>query len=1501
MVDPRLVPIEIPLMDRPSPRLYHESDRPSLSETLGAAFRQENSLTSTAGTGFRNIRRFFEFNENFNPYEFLDTDDKSQYAPYIDRFMWARNEEDVEFIKLSIDQELRDRETLSRAGGAGFLAAMVAGTIDQINLIPIGGSLRGLGKISQTGKRVMAGARRGAIGGSIGAAAQEIPLYFNQYTRTPEEGIVAVGAGAILGSVLGGFAGMIPAKDRVKLQDDIRADMNPPTGKTFYGGFGGEENALQALDLAFNEGTIDQGAYRMARQLITDNPQFDAHSSIELVDAVRYAQDEELKASGWTQEQIDQINANPETRPRILGETQRKQEGDIVHTAIRLYHGHDADTVVEEFYHRFYDRLPEQDRKIYDDYHGTSGDARPVEEHFAQEGRDYFFSTGGHEKVGGIKSIFQKAKDSLRALIDRIRTIRGANIPNKIKEVYGKFGNKEFTEKTIDPNNPDIRYQMRREQTETPEFKRWFGDSKVVDEDGNPLVVYHGTPGKKINVFGERSKSKTTGNITAYFGHFFTSSINEANRYSRWNGYQEGNIIDVYLQIKNPYEMPYSEFDSFAMYEFNRMKELDFRFSDNDAVKFRNEAKKQVINRKKELQKLGYDGIIVITNSGTVTEYIAFEPTQIKSAISNRGTFDPNNPDIRYQIREVYKTLADLPEGVDPNKVRRPDIIPERVWKALAQVHPGLKVHTMKYLKKPAEIFNNLLEGSERHWKNWAGIGTDEAAETQIKRSANKYSVRHDQIFWDNYWTLQKRLTGEEQKLRGTQRGKISQRLFHHQALDQYKRDVFEALQELHGGKSITQAELSKKFSPEVMKAAREIGEIYNEFGKRLSAVGLLPEHLKEVLHTGYVHIPRIWKPGFVRKYRSALVKILKSEERGDDLPFLTSPEELEKIAMSNKAEEAIDEILSSPTGYLGIQINSTDPTDIGTAHFLEQRTIEIDSRKLWAEVEGQRIDFVETDPEIIFRNYLDSIMPDIILAERFNQSGKISGDVAITLRPAFESIIEEAQAKIKALGENKGKAYDEILEERDTAIKTLKAMRDVLRGDFHPNGRPDMSTFAARAPGLLLTMNAMQNLGGVVTSSLGDTVTLIAHVGLEPYAKGLSDFFRMQGTELFSKWKKEVVHVWGVAGEMASSARYGAVTDISDVGSGVTAPERWVNFWGRQMGLITGIDWWNAKMKLMTAFIVQHATLDVANKLVKAIDSGKIKNLNIETAGKIVSKDDLVDFGSMGIGLDDLVAIAREVKTNGEIHDGLTLPRTMQWKDQTLASRFESAMAKKVDSIIVTPGAGDKPLWTRYGVGKFVSQFKSYPMAAMRKILFRGLQNPDQKLAVGALASTMMGGLIYSLKMLERGETPAWDNPIQFLYESIDRAGLFGYLTDANNYIEKLTYNRVGIAPILGPLVGLESASRNRWQESLIDLALGPTGDTIEGYHRLLTSTLPHIMALPFGGGPTEGDINQAFKLVWFSRLSGFRSGMEWLRNQAIDQFAVNPKTNEHRAAYGD
>ena len=49
----------------------------------------------------------------------------------------------------------------------------------------------------------------------------------------------------------------------------------------------------------------------------------------------------------------------------------------------------------------------------------------------------------------------------------------------------------------FDPASPDLRFDRTRPAESRAEdgqaFQRWFANSKVVDDDGRPLVVYHGT------------------------------------------------------------------------------------------------------------------------------------------------------------------------------------------------------------------------------------------------------------------------------------------------------------------------------------------------------------------------------------------------------------------------------------------------------------------------------------------------------------------------------------------------------------------------------------------------------------------------------------------------------------------------------------------------------------------------------------------------------------------------------------------------------------------------------------------------------------------------------------------------------------------------------------------------------------------------------------------------------------------------------------------------
>ena len=149
---------------------------------------------------------------------------------------------------------------------------------------------------------------------------------------------------------------------------------------------------------------------------------------------------------------------------------------------------------------------------------------------------------------------------------------------------------------------------------ESPEFKAWFGDSKVVDADGRPLRVYHGTA-KAFNKINMRKGAQ---------GVFWVTSDRSAIDNGEIGASGKGAVMELYAKINNP--AGWSEYDKFSIGE--------------------------LIGR-------GYDGIILRDNDGTFTA-VVFEPTQIKSAISNTGEFDPTNPDIRESRQRFADAMADV-------------------------------------------------------------------------------------------------------------------------------------------------------------------------------------------------------------------------------------------------------------------------------------------------------------------------------------------------------------------------------------------------------------------------------------------------------------------------------------------------------------------------------------------------------------------------------------------------------------------------------------------------------------------------------------------------------------------------------------------------------------------------------------------------------------------------------------------------------------------------
>ena len=198
----------------------------------------------------------------------------------------------------------------------------------------------------------------------------------------------------------------------------------------------------------------------------------------------------------------------------------------------------------------------------------------------------------------------------------------------------------------------------------TAAFKNWFGDwekdpqnaSKVVDENGEPRVVYHGSH-QWFTSFNDGKQRQQSGapagtifandnreiavSFADYYGGHADEVILDPNderhpRYS-WGIYREGGIYDLFMNIRNPLVV---DFEGRPWLDSSKGGDINALCS--------------------KAKESGHDGVIALNivdaglndqeNVPASTDYVAFDSVQVKSAAQNRGTYDPKNPDITFSI-----------------------------------------------------------------------------------------------------------------------------------------------------------------------------------------------------------------------------------------------------------------------------------------------------------------------------------------------------------------------------------------------------------------------------------------------------------------------------------------------------------------------------------------------------------------------------------------------------------------------------------------------------------------------------------------------------------------------------------------------------------------------------------------------------------------------------------------------------------------------------------
>lgn len=161
-------------------------------------------------------------------------------------------------------------------------------------------------------------------------------------------------------------------------------------------------------------------------------------------------------------------------------------------------------------------------------------------------------------------------------------------------------------------------------QVRTPEFKKWFGDwendaanaSQVLDENGEPKVVYHGTA-TEFNEFKQ-------GHGLLGDGIYLTDSFDTADVYANIRG-ENGFVLPLFVNIRNAFK-------------------TTGNVSRDEVVEATTSGKYQGIVHQFENQ-----------------EYIvALEPNQVKMAEGNKGTFNSESSDIRFSrsAKDIIDNLS---------------------------------------------------------------------------------------------------------------------------------------------------------------------------------------------------------------------------------------------------------------------------------------------------------------------------------------------------------------------------------------------------------------------------------------------------------------------------------------------------------------------------------------------------------------------------------------------------------------------------------------------------------------------------------------------------------------------------------------------------------------------------------------------------------------------------------------------------------------------------
>ena len=288
--------------------------------------------------------------------------------------------------------------------------------------------------------------------------------------------------------------------------------------------------------------------------------------------------------------------------------------------------------------------------------------------------------------------------------------VRDAIKPSEFSRSFDSIGPVEFSVEPPSQVHP----------TQTPGFKKWHEGSHVVNRDGSPMRVYHGTqtPFETADTSDRGYSDQVANQLGDNIGMFFTNSRHTANDFSQ-RGAKNGVRLDTHAINANQYPEGAAVLPTYLSVKNPR------KFRDqNEWREFLHGHGRAGTNAREQLESLGHDGVVIHkpSYSGKDTKekwFVAFHPHQVKSSFNrefdpadNRITFSRDLADfapVEFGLMDWFrkKPTPQTPPSPAPME-DAPEQAHESQWSPEVPVESS-NVHSYSWEKQGAEGQGNMI------------------------------------------------------------------------------------------------------------------------------------------------------------------------------------------------------------------------------------------------------------------------------------------------------------------------------------------------------------------------------------------------------------------------------------------------------------------------------------------------------------------------------------------------------------------------------------------------------------------------------------------------------------------------------------------------------------------------------------------------------------------------------------------------------------------------